>query len=65
VGVDPAPVIPASVAAMKVDRPEPAGLAAVEERITLIDVDYYRHPSSPVEISDEPELPPELCFVRQ
>jgi Zn-dependent protease with chaperone function len=65
VGVDPAPVIPASLAAMKVDRPEPAGLAAVEERITLIDVDYYRHPSSPVEISDEPELPPELSFVRQ
>jgi hypothetical protein len=64
VGVEPTPVITASLAALNVDRPAPRGLEAIEERITLIDVDYYRHPSSPVEISDDAELPPELVFAK-
>jgi Zn-dependent protease with chaperone function len=62
VGVDPVAAIPASLVALKQDRAAPEGLEAIEERITLIDVDYYRHPSNPVKISSDPELPPELRF---
>ena len=62
VGVDPSRVIDASVAHLGTDRPLLAGLAAIEERISQIDADYYRHPAQRVTISADPELPPELSF---
>lgn len=65
VGVDAVACIGPSLAAMRVDRQGSAELEAIEERITLIDADYYRHPANPVVISDEAELPPELSFVKR
>ncbi len=63
VGIDAVGSIQASLLAMRTDRTVPAALDAIEERITLIDADYYRHPANPVVISDDSELPPELRFV--
>ncbi len=63
VGMDALPAIAPSLAALNQERPVPEGLVALEERITLIDVDYYRHPGSPVKLAEEEsELPPELRF---
>jgi Zn-dependent protease with chaperone function len=63
VGIDAVASIQASLLAMRSDRTVPAALDAIEERITLIDADYYRHPANPVVISNDSELPPELRFV--
>jgi hypothetical protein len=64
VGIDPQPAIAPSIAAMRDHRQVPASLVAIEERITAIDVDYYRHPAFRVAVSDDPALPPELSFVK-
>jgi hypothetical protein len=64
VGVDPTGLFASGLADMLVDRPEPPGLAAIEERISQIDAEYYRHPSQRVVISADPELPAELKFTR-
>jgi len=64
VGIDAAASIAPSLLAMSADRPASAELEAIEERITAIDADYYRHPSNPVRISDDAALPPELSFVK-
>lgn len=62
VGVDPASVLDASLASLNKPGVVSPGLEAVEERISQIDADYYRHPTSPVSISTDPALPPELSF---
>jgi len=62
VGMDAGSVINSSLASLYDVRVPPAGLEAIEERISQIDADYYRHPTSPVAISNDPELPPELSF---
>jgi Zn-dependent protease with chaperone function len=64
VGMDPSGVIESTLLALRTDRPVSPALETIEERITMIDTDYYRHPSSPVTVVDDPELPPELRFVR-
>jgi Zn-dependent protease with chaperone function len=64
-GIDAVASIQASLLAMRSDRTVPAALDAIEERITLIDADFYRHPANPVVISDDLELPAELRFVTQ
>jgi len=64
VGVDPAGIFSSGLAAILVDRPEPPGLAAIEERISQIDAEYYRHPAQRVMVSNDPELPNELKFTR-
>jgi len=64
VGIDAAASVGPSLLAMSTDRPVAAGLEAIEERITAIDADYYRHPANPVHISDSAELPPELSFPK-
>jgi Zn-dependent protease with chaperone function len=64
VGIDAAASVEPSLLAMTADRPAPTELEAIEERITAIDADYYRHPANPVHISDSAELPPELGFPK-
>ena len=66
VGIDPASVLDSGLAALRIDRPALAELDAIEQRITEIDADFYRHPANPVVISDDAALPPELGYtVRQ
>ncbi|HTU65002.1 MAG TPA: M48 family metalloprotease [Steroidobacteraceae bacterium] len=62
VGVDLAAVIGPSLEQLRVDRPDPPGLLAIEERLSQIDADYYRHPAQPVVVDDDPALPHELRF---
>ena len=64
VGFDPATVLDPALAALRIEKPAPAGLEDIEQRISQIDADFYRHPASPVVVSDEPELPAELAYVR-
>ena len=64
VGIDAATSVGPSLVAMSADRPVSAELVAIEERITAIDADYYRHPANPVHISDSAELPPDLSFPK-
>lgn len=63
-GVEPDSILVASLASLAADRPASVLLEAIEERISQIDADYYRHPAQRVEISSEPELPPELTFTK-
>lgn len=61
-GVDAQSAIGPSLVALLSERPVPASLTAIEERISAIDVDYYRHPSFPVTVTDDPQLPPALSY---
>ena len=65
VGADAAAALDSGLAALRVDRPSLAELDAIEQRITGIDADFYRHPANPVVISDDQALPAELSYVRQ
>ena len=64
VGIDAAASVEPSLLAMSADRPAPPELEAIEERVTAIDADYYRHPANPVHVSDSADLPPELSFPK-
>ena len=61
-GADLREAIGRGLAALGMDRPFPAELVAIEERISQIDADYFRHPAQRVVVSDDPALPQELQF---
>jgi Zn-dependent protease with chaperone function len=63
VGMDAAASIAPSLVSMRAESPASAELESIEERITMIDADYYRHPANPIVISDDAELPRELRFT--
>lgn len=63
-GVDPRTVLDAGLAALRAEQRNIADLEAVEQRITQLDADFYRHPASPVTVSDDPALPSELSYEK-
>jgi len=62
VGADLKAAIDEGLSSLRADRPVPAELAALEERISMIDADFYRHPAQQVTVSSDPALPAELRF---
>ena len=64
-GLDPGRVMDVSLSALNVDRPVSELLDVLEERISQIDADYYRHPAQRVEVSSELDLPLELTFTKR
>jgi Zn-dependent protease with chaperone function len=62
VGADLNSAVSRGLESLRVDRLVPAGLDAIEERISTIDADFHRHPAQAVVVSQDPALPPELLF---
>jgi Zn-dependent protease with chaperone function len=57
------PQVPAALIALRaaINKATDSALAAVEAEVTQTDLDYTRVPGHPIDVSDTPELPPELA----